>query len=70
MPEATQRHVCNDDFEKALRLTEAAGHLVISVQSSNVIGVQTALNTMAEDLIAFAKELIKTPAPEPEPPLA
>lgn len=70
MPEATQRHVCNDDFEKALRLTEAAGRLVVSVRDTNVISVQSACNTMAEDLIAYAKELLKTPIPEPEQPLA
>lgn len=67
MPEAIQRRVHIDDLDQAIRLIDAAGLLLTRVQTSNVIPVQTACNTLVEDMIAFAKELIKTPPPaEPE----
>ncbi|MBC3233999.1 hypothetical protein [Pseudomonas lurida] len=63
------RVVDTDDVERALQLTEAAGRLIVSVKDANVIEVQNACNSTAIDLLAYAKELIKTPTPAPEEPL-
>lgn len=68
MPEATQRRVHPDDLNQALALVDTAGRLITSVAISNNLAVQNACNSLVEDMVAFAKELIKTPVPvEPEP---
>lgn len=66
MPEVTPRMVEQHDVERALQLIDSAGLLITRAQGTNVYTLQLACSTLAEDMVAYAKELLKTPVP-PEP---
>ena len=70
MPEVTPRAVEHHDVERALHLIDSVGLLITRAQSTNVYTLQLACSTLAEDMVAYAKELLKTPAPAESEALA
>lgn len=69
MTETTIRTVEQHDLDRALQLLEAVGLLNQRTQLVNVYTLQMQISTISEDMVAYAKELIKTPIPVVEPPL-
>ena len=67
MPVATPRRVDSTDLSQALSLIDAAARVSAALPTLTRLDVQDAYNSLALDLVAFAKELIKTEIPaEPE----
>lgn len=69
MTEPTTRVVEQHDLERALHLLEAVGLLNQRTQLVNVYPLQMAISSISEDMVAYAKELLKTPPPPVEPPM-
>lgn len=67
MTETTIRQVDQLDLERALDLLEAVGLLNQRTQLVNVYPLQMAISSISEDMVAYAKELLKTPPPVVEP---
>lgn len=69
MTETTMRQVDQYDLERALQLLDAVGTLNQRTQLVNVYPLQMAISSISEDMVAYAKELLKTPVPAVDPPL-
>lgn len=58
------------DFDRAMSLTAATGELIRNAAAANLPSVQDSVNSLVQDMVSYAKELLKTPAPsasEPDP---
>lgn len=66
MPEATIRVVDELDLQRALTLLDSAGKLTQCYTATNVYPLQLQISSVCEDMIAYAKELLKTPPPPAE----
>lgn len=69
MTETIMRSVEQYDVERALILLEAVGLLNQRTQLVNVYPLQLAISSISEDMVNYAKELLKTPPPPVEPPM-
>lgn len=68
MPVATPRRVDNVDLDQAIELIDAAARVSAALPTLTRLDVQDAYNSLALDLVKFAKELLKTELPaEPAP---
>lgn len=68
MPVATPRRVFQEDLDQAISLIDAAARVSAALPTLTRLDVQDAYNSLALDLVKFAKELLKTELPEePEP---
>lgn len=68
MPVATPRRVDNVDLGQAIELIDAAARVSAALPTLTRLDVQDAYNSLALDLVKFAKELLKTELPvEPAP---
>lgn len=63
MPVATPRRVDDTDLRQAIELIDAAARVSAALPTLTRLDVQDAFNSLALDLVAFAKELIKTELP-------
>ena len=68
MPVATPRRVEQPDLDQAIQLIYAAARVSAALPTLTRLDVQDAYNSLALDLVAFAKELIKTELPPAEEP--
>lgn len=69
MTEPTIREVEEHNLLRALTLLDAVGTLNLRTQAVTTYTLQIQISTISEDMIAYAKELIKTPPPAVDAPL-
>lgn len=48
-------------FDRAIKLADAVGDLIQKAAAANLPSVQQDVNSLVQDMVAYAKELLDTP---------